>query len=302
MQEVNMDLDKKRIDRIVRFALKEDIGTGDVTSKAVLDKFLKIDAVVLSRAKAIVCGMEIVERVFAAIDYNIKFRPLVKDGDAIKPDQEIAFVEGDAREILKAERTALNFLGMLSGIATATKSITEKVEGSGIKIYDTRKTIPFHRYLSKYAVTIGGGYNHRTGLWDMALIKDNHIKAFGIQAKKLKAEELITEIVKRAKKNVQKNIRVEIEVENLTECEYALGGQPHVIMLDNMSPETIKKAVKMRKDMGLEGQVLFEVSGGISQKNIAEYIDTGVDIISIGALTGSIDPVDFSLEIIYHEN
>ena len=295
------DLDKKRVDAIVRFALKEDVWTGDLTSQAVLDRFLKADGVIVSREDAVICGMDIAERIFAAVDCSLRFRPAVKDGDIIHPGMEIAFIEGEAHSILKAERTALNFMSLMSGVATNTKKMVDAVKGTGIKVYDTRKTIPLHRYLQKYAVTVGGGINHRKGLWDMVLIKDNHIRAFSMQTGITEPSELFPKIIERARSQVQKNIKVEIEVESLTECEAALSARPDVIMLDNMSSDLAAKASGIRKKMGLEGIVLFEVSGGITLKNIHEFANTGVDIISSGAITSSVHSIDLSLEIIFRK-
>lgn len=293
-----MDLNRGRVDTIIRFALKEDTGTGDITSAAVIDKDLVIDTVVLARQNAIVCGMKVLEAVFAAVDTSVRFRPVVKDGDIIAPDQEIAFAEGNARSILKAERTAINFLGLMSGVATRTREMVDKVKGTGAKIYDTRKTLPLHRYLEKYAVTVGGGYNHRYGLWDMVLMKDNHIRAFALSRKTTDSCVVISEMIRMARCAVQKNIRIEIEVETLKECECALGERPDVIMLDNMTPKSVKDAVEMRRKKGLEGKVLFEVSGGITLDNVKDYADTGVDIISSGSLTSSVRLVDYSLEVV----
>ncbi len=293
-----MDLNKSRIDTIIRFALKEDVGTGDITSAAVLEKDLEVDAVILSRQKAIVCGMEIAEGVFAAVDPSVKFRPMVQDGASIEPDQEIAFVEGNARAIMKAERTAINFLGMLSGVSTRTREMAEAIKGAKARIYDTRKTIPLHRYLEKYAVRVGGGQNHRSGLWDMVLLKDNHIRAFAEQKKMTDSCAVIKEMIRQARDGVQKNIRVEIEVETIKECECALDEKPDVIMLDNMPPETVKQAVAMRAAKKLDGKVLFEVSGGITPDNMSSYAESGVEIISSGSLTSSVRSVDFSLEVI----
>ncbi len=293
-----MDLDKKRVDAIIRFSLKEDIWTGDVTSQAVLDKNQEVDAVILARQEGVVCGIGIVERIFSSVDENLHFRPMVKEGDHIEASQEVAFVEGSALSILKGERTALNFLSLLSGVATATNKMVKAVEGSGVKIYDTRKTIPLHRYLQKYAVTVGGGSNHRKGLWDMVLIKDNHIRAAGMHKKTRDSERVIKEIVKDAKANSQKNLRIEIEVETLKECECALDEKPDVIMLDNMSPEMVSEAVSLRKKKKLDGKVFFEVSGGITLDNIADYAASGIEIISTGSITGNVHSVDFSLEII----
>ena len=293
-----MTLNKKRVDAIIKFALREDIWTGDITSRSVIDRFLKVDAVVIAKQKGIVCGIDIIERVFAVAEYSLKFRPMVKDGDKIEEGQEIAFIEGNAQDILKAERTALNFLSMLSGAATGTHEMVEQTKGTGVKIYDTRKTIPLHRYLQKYAVTVGGGHNHRKGLWDMVLIKDNHIRSYMMQTKTSDNAAVFKGLISKAKDAVQRNIKIEIEVENLKECEYALDEKPDIIMLDNMTPDMVKKAVKLRKDKNLDDVVLFEVSGGITRKNIKDYASAGADIISSGSLTGAVAPVDFSLEII----
>jgi len=294
-------LDKKRIDRIIRFALKEDIRTGDITSQAVIDRFLDASAVIISRGEGIISGMDVVERTFAAVDCSLKFRPMVKDGDKVAVDMEIAFIEGNARAILKGERTALNFLGMLSGVSTRTQEIVEAVRGSNVKIYDTRKTIPLNRYLQKYAVTVGGGHNHRKGLWDMVLLKDNHIKAFGMQKKITDSAEMIRSIIGHTRNSVQKNIKIEIEVETVKECESALNEKPDVILLDNMTPEMVRNLVVMRKEKKLDEKVLFEVSGGINMGNVKDFAIPGVDIISIGALTSSLTPVDFSLEVIFRK-
>lgn len=293
-----MDLEQRRVDQIIRFALKEDIHTGDITSQSVLEEASSADAVILSRGSGMICGMNIIERVFTSADPDLKFRPEVKDGDHIEPEQEIAFVEGFTRSILKAERVALNFLSLLSGVATKTRKMVDAAGGTAVKIYDTRKTIPLHRYFQKYAVTVGGGHNHRKGLWDMVLIKDNHIRAFGLQEKAHGNGKVIKELIRRARAAVQKNIKIEIEVETLKECENALEEGPDVIMLDNMPRETIKQAVALRKEKGLDKKVLFEVSGGITLDNIKEYASTGVDIISSGSITSSVDPIDFSLEVI----
>ena len=293
-----LTLDKKRVDTIIRFALKEDIWTGDVTSSALLERFREIDAVLLSGGKGVICGIDIIERVFAAVEYSVRFKPLVSDGDRIEQGQEIAFVEGETHAVMKAERTAINFLSMLSGIATRTRKLADLTEGTPASIFDTRKTIPLHRYLEKYAVRVGGGKNHREGLWDMVLIKDNHIRAYMMQTGIKDTTEAVKRMVERAKSNVQKNIKIEIEVENLREFESVLDEKPDIIMLDNMKPEDVAEAVSMRKEKGLEKVVLLEASGGIKEEKIKDYASTGVDRISVGALTSDIRPMDFSLEVI----
>lgn len=295
------DLDKRRIDTIIKFALKEDVWTGDITSQSVINGNFDIDALIIAKEKGVVCGMDIVERIFAAVDINIKFRPMVKDGDTVTADQEIAFIEGDAQAILRAERTALNYLAILSGVSTRTRLMADAVEGTNVKIYDTRKTIPLHRYLEKYAVRVGGGHNHRKGLWDMVLIKDNHLRAYSMQAKTKDPEVIIKDVIRRARNFVQEDIRIEIEVETLKECKCALEEAPDVIMLDNMTPDMIREAMDLRMKAAMDGTVLYEVSGGITLDNIRAYAETGVDIISSGSLTASVSPIDFSLEVIYRE-
>jgi nicotinate-nucleotide pyrophosphorylase (carboxylating) len=240
----------------------------------------------------------VAERAFLVIDPDLRFRPTVMDGDSVEKGKELAYIEGKARSILKAERVALNFLSHMSGIATKTKSMVDAVQGTKVKIYDTRKTMPLHRYIQKYAVRVGGGTNHRWGLWDMVLIKDNHLRAYEMQMRSWNSEQVMKNIIRQARSSVQKNVRIEVEVENLKECEYALAEKPDVIMLDNMNPAMVRKAVEIRKKMGLEGRVLFEVSGGITPDNIGEYASSGMDIISSGALTASVKSIDFSLEII----
>lgn len=288
----------KRVERIVRFALKEDIWTGDLTSEAVLDEDLIVDAVIEAKEPGVVCGIGVAERAFLVIDPDLRFRPTVMDGDSVEKGKELAYIEGKARSILKAERVALNFLSHMSGIATKTKSMVDAVQGTKVKIYDTRKTMPLHRYIQKYAVRVGGGTNHRWGLWDMVLIKDNHLRAYEMQMRSWNSEQVMKNIIRQARSSVQKNVRIEVEVENLKECEYALAEKPDVIMLDNMNPAMVRKAVEIRKKMGLEGRILFEVSGGITPDNIGEYASSGMDIISSGALTASVKSIDFSLEII----
>lgn len=293
-----MKLEKKRIDRIIRFSLKEDIGTGDVTSRSTVNALFMADAVIVSRQEAIVCGIDIMERIFACVDCTLKFRPSVKDGEKIYPGQEIAFVEGSASSIMKAERTALNYLAMLSGVATETSLVLEKVKNTKVKICDTRKTVPLNRHFQKYAVVCGGGTSHRMGLWDMVLIKDNHIRAYSMQTRCTDNEKVIRDIIRRARKDTQDNIPVEIEVENLKECRWALEEHPDIVLLDNFTPEKVKEAVELRRDMNVSG-VLLEASGEINLHNVYEYAISGVDRISMGSLTSRIIPINFSLQLIY---
>ena len=280
----------KDIELLVERALREDIGEGDVTSEALIDGATPREATIIFKEDAVVAGIDVVELVFKKIDTAIVFKHLVEDGEEIKKGASIAEVEGAAASILKAERTALNFLGRLSGIATQTREYVRAIAGSKAKILDTRKTTPLLRKLEKYAVTVGGGKNHRMGLYDMVLIKDNHIK---VNAGGEDRVSVIKELVEKARRKT--TLKIEIEVENLEEFQTALTAAPDVILLDNMSEADILKAVKLR---GEEGAPLLEASGGITLDNISRVAATGVDYISVGALTHSVKSVDVSLEIV----
>lgn len=220
-------------------------------------------------------------------DSKIKFMPLVADGEWVEPEKQIAYIEGSSNAVLTAERTALNFLGHLSGIATLTAQFVEAVKPNKVKIMDTRKTIPGLRILEKYAVGVGGGANHRLGLHDQILIKDNHLAALGYD----------WEAVGRAiEASRGKKIKAEVEVQDIDQFKHVIGFNPDIIMLDNMNLKEIKAAVALR-NKGHYGLQL-EVSGGVHLKNIKRIVATGVDMISIGALTHSARAIDFSLEIV----
>ncbi|MBL7155780.1 MAG: carboxylating nicotinate-nucleotide diphosphorylase [Candidatus Omnitrophica bacterium] len=285
-----MELDKIRTKKIIKAALNEDIGSGDVTTMNTVHKLESVKAAIVANEDLIMCGMDIAEWTINAVDYSVRFKPQVEDGGHAYKGKEIVFLEGHARAILSAERTMLNFLCFLSGIATKVNAFAEIAKKYGVKIYDTRKTFPLLRYLEKYAVTVGGGYNHRLGLWDQVLIKDNHIKVGNLSAGKT----LISEI----RKKITKNIKVEIEVEDLEEFRVMLAQRPEIIMLDNMAPDDIKEAVKLRNKIASAKRPLLEVSGGINIENIEEYAKTGIDHISIGSLTDSVESIDMSLEIV----
>ncbi len=290
-----MWLDKDRVLPIIKAALKEDIGQGDITTGAIVDKFLSSRAAIITKEDCVVCGLQITEWLMAQIDYSVRFKPNCNEGDFVGKDKEIAFLEGHANSILRAERTMLNFLEFLSGIATKTKIFADKVRPYGVKLMDTRKTYPLLRYLEKYAVSVGGGANHRMGLYDRVIIKDNHIKSNKVtksQSHKLNLKELV-EIAR--KKNIKGTV-VEIEVTNLPEFEDALQGKPDIIMLDNMSVENVKACVEIRRMS--KTKALLEVSGGIDLETIEGYARTGIDIISVGALTHSVKSIDMSLEIV----
>lgn len=282
---------KKIINDIVRRALAEDIGKGDLTTSVIIPPTTKSCALIISKQDAVLCGLEIVRHVFKRLDRNIHFESKFKDGDRIKAYERIIRIKGMARAILAGERTALNFLSHLSGIATLTSDFVEKVKSYNVQILDTRKTTPGLRVLEKFAIRCGGGSNHRLGLWDMVLIKDNHKKILSIQAKKTSKKFTFEQIIKKAKQTKKK---VEIEVENLSEFKEALLLNPDIIMLDNMSLREIRKAVNLRR----RKRPLIEVSGNVDLSKLKSIAGTGADMISSGTLTHSSKAVDFSLKII----
>ncbi len=278
-------LNKQRVDEIIRHALIEDIGKGDITTELTIPKDKDIEAKLVAKENCIICGMKLAERAFTLSDKGVKFNALVKDGQAAKSGKTIAEISGDASHILTSERVALNLLSMLSGIATTTRQYVKAASPHKVKITDTRKTMPGLRELQKYAVRIGGGYSHRMGLDEMILIKDNHIK--------------VTEGYDKLP-SVPKGFKIEIEVQNIDEFKHALRFKPDVIMLDNMKIEDVKEAVKIRNNTEFKSHHLptkLEASGGITLENIQEVASTGVDIISVGALTHSVDSINISLDI-----
>ena len=290
-----MQLEKHRVLPILKAALKEDIGEGDITTSVLVDKFATSKATIIAKEDCVVCGMQIAEWLMAQIDYSVRFKPNCQDGDLVGSGKEIAFLEGHADSILRAERTMINFLEFLSGISTKTREFAEKTRSYGVKIMDTRKTFPLLRYLEKYAVAVGGGANHRMGLFDQILIKDNHIKSHHVT--KSPGHKLsLKELVDTARKKNIKGTVIEIEVANPAEFEDALRGKPDIIMLDNMGAKDVKACVEIRRMSKVKA--LIEVSGRINLENVEEYAKTGVDMISIGALTHSVKSIDMSLEIV----
>ena len=282
---MDLTLNQKKLNYIIRHSLIEDIGRGDITTKLTIPKDKKIKAEIKTKEDCIICGIEIAEKVFKAIDRTIKFVGLVKDGRAIKSGKAIARITGKAANILTAERVALNLLSLLSGIATTTRAFVKHIEPYKTKITDTRKTLPGLRDLQKYAVRVGGGHNHRMGLDEMILIKDNHIK--------------VTEGYEKLP-SVPKGFKIEIETQNLDEFKHALYFKPDIIMLDNMSLEDIKEAVKIRNNTEFKSHHLptkLEASGGVNFDTVKKIAATGVDIISIGALTHSVKAIDMNLDI-----
>lgn len=276
-----MQLDKKEIDKIVSLSLKEDIGSGDITTNSIIAKNKKSCAYFYAKESGVIAGLAIAKSVFKKLDKNITWKSFAKDGDEVRKGTKIAMVKGSFRAMLTGERTALNILQRVSGIATLTSLFVERTNGTKARILDTRKTAPGLRMLDKYGVKIGGGKNHRFGLYDMVLIKDNHINVAGS----------ITSAVKQIKEHIKKRILIEVETSNLNEVREALNSKVDIIMLDNMNNEMMKEAVKM-----INSKAKVEASGNISLDNIRSVAETGVDFISVGALTHSVKALDINMK------
>lgn len=274
------------ISNFIKQSLIEDIGAGDFTTQSTISQDQQGKAKLLVKENGILAGLELALSIFKEVDQELQVEVFLKDGDEIKKGDIAFVVSGKVQSILMAERLVLNCMQRMSGIASITHELSTVVASKGIKLLDTRKTTPLNRALEKWAVRIGGGSNHRFGLYDMILIKDNHVdSAGGIKMALEKAKIFIQE------KNI--NIPIEIETRNLNEISEALGtGIPDRIMLDNFSPADIKEAVKM-----INKQCKIEVSGGITKENLAEYAIEGIDFISMGALTHSVKSLDLSLKI-----
>lgn len=271
------------LDKAIKIALEEDLGPGDLTTDAVIDPVATGKAVLEARGRMILAGLPVFKRTFELLDPAVEFENFFEDGQLVEAGEDICTISGRLSIILKAERTALNFIQRMSGVATLTRKFVDKAGHAGVRIVDTRKTMPGLRLLDKYSVRMGGGYNHRTGLFDGILIKDNHITAAGS----------IKRAVTLAKEKAPHTIKVEVEVEDLEGLREAIDAGADIVLLDNMGPDIIKEAVKIAS-----GRVITEASGGIRLDNIAEIAATGVNLISIGALTHSATSVDLSLELI----
>jgi nicotinate-nucleotide pyrophosphorylase (carboxylating) len=267
---------------ILKQALREDIGSGDVTTYALLPPDLWLTGRFLAKQNGVVAGLELAGAVLRLLDGREEFACAVADGDRISVGQVLADVKGPGAAILTGERVALNFVQRMSGIATLTRRFVERVQGTRAVILDTRKTAPGLRVLDKLAVKTGGGENHRFGLYDMVLIKDNHIAAAGG----------ITQAIERARSHAKEGLAIEVEVGCLTDLREALAQRPDRIMLDNMSVEDMAQAVALAG-----GKVELEASGNVTLDNVADIARTGVDFISVGALTHSVHALDISLEI-----
>ena len=268
------------VKRIIQNALEEDIGLGDVTTEATVPLDQSGSAELVAKEDFRLAGIDVAAEVFAQIDESVSFEKLKVDGEKVRRGDVIAWVKGPAASLLKAERVALNFLQRLSGVATLTEAFVNKVADTGVRIVDTRKTTPGLRILEKYAVRMGGGHNHRIGLFDGVLIKENHIAAVGS----------IEVAVKNARMRIPHTIRIEVETQNIDEVKQAVDAQTDIIMLDNMSLPEITEAIAL-----IDKRAIIEVSGGVNLETVRELAETGVDIISVGALTHSHRSVDISM-------
>jgi nicotinate-nucleotide pyrophosphorylase (carboxylating) len=266
--------------KILENALAEDLGRGDLTTDSTIPKGVQVKGRMISKQDGVIAGIEVAGEIFRIVDPSVKFQSLVKDGERISKGDIIVSIEGEASSILKAERTALNFLQRMSGIATKTARCVELIKGTKAKVVDTRKTAPGLRIFDKFSVLAGGGANHRFNLSDGILIKDNHIAAAGG----------IRQAVEAARRNAPHTLKIEVEVENEAQLTEALEVKADVIMLDNMPPDLMKRCVEITA-----GKALLEASGNIDESNITDAARTGVDFISLGSLTHSVRAFDISL-------
>ena len=271
------------IDRLIKLALDEDIGTSDRTTSSIITPGIKGNAQIIAKEDLILAGIDIFCSVFTSLNSEVKFNKFFKDGDYVKSNSVIAEITCDVVDLLRGERVALNFLQRLSGIASLTRKYIDRVKGYNVKVLDTRKTTPGWRSLEKYAVKVGGGINHRSGLFDGILIKDNHIKVCGG----------IRQAVEKARANIPHTFKIEVEAKDLNEVREALESGVEIIMLDNMDTEEMGKAVKV-----IDKRAVVEASGGINLDNIVDVAKTGVDLISVGALTHSAKACDISMNIV----
>lgn len=281
-----MEIEWQQIEEVVDRALDEDLVWGDVTTQAVIPPELRGKASIMAEASGVLAGAEVARMVFHRVDPSLQFELLIPEGSKVQPGDVIARVEGRVASILRVERVALNFLQQLSGIASETRRYVEAIKGLNTRIMDTRKTTPGLRSLEKYAVRIGGGYNHRLHLGDWLLIKDNHLVALRGQGMGLR------EVIAEAKQKAPQNLKVEVEVETAEEAQEAADAGADIVMLDNMGLEEMRHAVEL-----VGGRALLEASGGVTLDNVRQIAETGVDFISVGALTHSASVLDFSLEL-----
>jgi nicotinate-nucleotide pyrophosphorylase (carboxylating) len=276
-------------DRLIKLALEEDLGTaGDLTCQAVIPEGMQGRACFVVRKAGVIAGLPMISRVFAAVEPRLNIEVTAQDGEKVIPNTRLATLTGPLRGILMGERTALNFLQRLSGVATQTFQFAEQLKGTTCRLLDTRKTTPGWRILEKYAVRCGGGHNHRMGLFDAVMIKDNHLAGLRHEGTPLHTA------IQQARSKVQKKTIIEVEVEHLDQLREALSAAPDIVLLDNMKPDLLRAAVQMRNELAPE--VKLEASGGITLNNIRAVAATGVDCISVGALTHSAVALDIALD------
>jgi nicotinate-nucleotide pyrophosphorylase (carboxylating) len=272
----------QKIKKIIKTALEEDLGSGDITTNLTIPEKQKGKGFIIAKEEGIIAGLDVAKLVFKQIDSGLAFKSLMRDGVKVRPGQKVALIQGKVKSILAGERSALNFLQRLSGIATLTNEFVRKIKGTSAKILDTRKTTPGLRLLEKYAVKKGGGENHRRGLYDMILIKNNHIQAAGS----------ISPAIRKALRN-RKGLKIEVETKNFEEINEVLNLKIDRIMLDNFKPENLKKTVKLIRSKNKKVEI--EASGRVNLKNVRKIALSGVDYISVGALTHSAKALDLSL-------
>jgi len=270
----------QQLNRIIGTALEEDIHTGDITTLALQLGSRRISGILKAKEEMTVCGIQVAEQVLATVDRNLQFTAVCADGDTLPAGAILARFSGEASLLLQGERVALNLLQRMSGVATLTASYVRAVQGTRARIVDTRKTTPGLRVLEKYAVRVGGGSNHRTGLYDGVLIKENHIAAAGG----------ITEAIRRTRSYIPHTLKIEVETESLAQVSEALAAGADIIMLDNMTIPLMKESVAL-----INGRALTEASGGVNLATVRAIAETGVDIISVGALTHSAPAMDISM-------
>ena len=279
---MNQDQESVNLDFLIQMAFEEDLGTGDLATQVIFPQSHEADAYLVSKADGVISGLDIARRVLEYLGPLTAFHPLVKDGDTVSKGQKILELRGDYARLLSSERIMLNFLQRMSGIATATRHYVDLLRGTHTRILDTRKTLPGFRALDKLAVKHGGGTNHRMGLYDMCMLKDNHITVSGG----------VRQAIEAAKAQLPVSIKIEIETETLEQVQDALEAGADIIMLDNMDIPTMKEAVKV-----INGRAKTEASGNITDQNIAQIAqETGVDFISSGALTHSVKALDISMK------
>lgn len=285
-----MKIDPLKLKLLVKGTVAEDVRDGDITTINLIPPTNRASARIVSRDHGIVCGLGVARQVFKTLDKNCVWRSKYSDGDVVKSGRTVATVSGLSRAILTGERTALNFLSRLSGIATLTRKYADRVSKKNVGIYDTRKTSPGLRFIEKYAVAVGGGSNHRMALDEMILIKENHIKV--CKRGNIPLAQALTAI----KGKIPRGMQVEIEAQNIRQVEFALKNKVNIIMLDNLDFNTLRRAVEIIRKSGKKTEI--EVSGGVNLKNVERIARLGVERISVGALTHSAPAVDFSLDII----